>query len=452
MIEVTPTQIDQISDKRSEIESSAWTTPKKEDVWVSRHDLSSEILDEWRDHVKIPDQFNDFRRTEREGAIITNDGQPTGSMILNDARWETIERLLSLIDHPFELTSFLSFTEIESDLPIEETPTSEKTIDPKMDVLYLLSKPFMIKTFEAIDRDHWDSRYLPTSMNTRDVDTTIDEADVDQIGDVDQNVWNLSPQVVVTNHEILVQRYNYHDLIPTVLMHHGATVADREELSDDVRHGFELCDLYLAPGEEWRRQMNISTRIEVIGIPEADRFTSLDPPERKNVLFAPTNMEWGEGCLNRVGLDVIESFAHSEWELAFRPHPNDVYRNDDSIVEEAERKIESIDNIYLDDDRTPGEAIINSDILITDDSGIMTEWLHTRRPIIQITDIESDRDIRTLGVKIDEVPDVSLLDRLYDEGYHFWEQNQIDLTLSSLGIPMDGRASDRARDHIDLFR
>lgn len=327
--------------------------------------------------------------------------------------------------------------------------------DNDIDVLFIIGRPFKIKSFEPVyEKLDVGAAYLPVRQKARGINTTIPEANVDTIGDVDANIWDIDPKVVVANNYYNVHQNSFHNVYPLVMMHHGATLANREELDGNkIRPCYEYADHYCAPGDLWEDYIGpyTNTEITITGLPEADTLVDSISPNNKTILFAPTNMRWGKGCFNNVAHNVIDTFKDTEWKLLFRPHPHDTHREKDNVAEECRERIEDIDNIEFDDDRTPFESMKMSDILITDDSGLLTEWLHTGRPVIQITDIKGKRDLKKVGVHSNNIPSVSFIDDLYNNGYGPWDEQIIENTLESLGIPMDGKSSECVATIIESY-
>lgn len=330
--------------------------------------------------------------------------------------------------------------------------------DTRIDVLFLVRQPFMVKTFEPIYRHlTGDAAVLPCSLEARQTETSIPVLDPDTIGDVDENIIDINPRVVVVNNYYLVHHNDWHDLYETVMMQHGYTTAPREELDPDkTRPAYEWVDHYLAPGYEWQRTIGrrVDTEIHTVGIPEADDLVAeqdhdpVDETGTPTALFSPTNTRWGKGCLETQAQNIVETWDDSDWNLLFRPHPYDVHRADHDIVNRCLRQIRDSDNIILDVDRNPHESMKSADLMISDDSGIVTEWLHTGRPLIQVTDISGNRELRRLGIHVDGTPTPQRASRLIKRGYED-EIYPISEEIGQLGIPLDGQSGRRSATVIE---
>ncbi len=325
-------------------------------------------------------------------------------------------------------------------------------------ILYTFDRRFMRKTLEAID-GHVDraSAALPLRQSARGSQSSIPEVDapIESAADVDAAVADVDPDVVVQNHrfeaEVLDERPSYHDDYPVVHVRHGASVG-RGEVHNTTRDLGDVVDVALAPGERWaaeyRESMANDVRVAVVGVPEADDLVAAEPPGERRVLYAPTNHNYGGGSYVETAEDVLDVFEGSDYELRFRPHPMD--RREEpgkSVTERCRERIADLPNVAFDDADTPRESMLDADLLLSDYSGIVTEWLHTGRPLVQLTDVAADAAVPPLGYRTGDLS-IELLDRLSGDGYPPEVERRIDEQLAELGIPMDGRAGERAAEEV----
>ncbi|SEQ75254.1 hypothetical protein [Natrinema salaciae] len=322
-----------------------------------------------------------------------------------------------------------------------------------VEVLYAIERPFMRKTFEAIDR-HVDvtSAFVPVRTDARGCSNRIDELEVADPDAVDDNVRAIDPSVVVYNHRFGIDRFTFYEEYPLVHVRHGASIG-RGELSVTTATILEHVATALAPGERWAKAYRAAApstvRIAVVGIPEADALVGAPPPRARRVLYAPTNYLVGRGAYANTARAVVECFADTTYELLFRPHPTDRREEPGRSVTRACRdRIAELPNVVFDATATPTESMRRSDVLVSDYSGSIAEWLHTGRPLIQLTDIDApDRDVPRIGVTTDAI-DLDLVDDLYRNGEPTAVQRRRASWLASLGIPMDGRAGERAAEEV----
>ncbi|MFC6756756.1 MULTISPECIES: CDP-glycerol glycerophosphotransferase family protein [Haloarcula] len=317
-----------------------------------------------------------------------------------------------------------------------------------VDVLYAIERPFMRKTFEAVDR-HVDveSAYVPVREDARDCSDSIAEISVRDPDAVDANVRKVDPGVVVYNHRFGIDRFSFYEEYPLVHLRHGASIG-RGEVTVTTETILEHVSAALAPGERCTRAYRAvapdDVRVVTVGIPEADELVDAPSPRERRVLYAPTNYLVGRGAYANTARSVIECFAGTEYELLFRPHPTDRREGPGLAVTRACRtRIAEIPNVVFDTATTPTESMRRSDILVSDFSGTIAEWLHTGRPLIQLTDVDAaGKTVPPIGVTTETLTR-ELVDELYRNGEPESTKRRRASWLECLGIPMDGRAGER---------
>ncbi|NUB90209.1 hypothetical protein HTZ84_16955 [Haloterrigena sp. SYSU A558-1] len=320
-------------------------------------------------------------------------------------------------------------------------------------VLYAIERPFMRKTFEAIDR-HVDveSAFVPVRADARGCSDRIAEIEVRDPGAVDENVRAIDPAVVVYNHRFGIERFSFYEEYPLVHLRHGASIG-RGEISVTTGTMLERVAAALAPGERWARAYRAAAppdvTVAVVGLPEADALVDAPPPRERRVLYAPTNYMVGRGAYANTARSVVECFAGTEYELLFRPHPTDRREGPGlAVTRECRARIAELPNVVFDETATPTESMRRSDVLVSDYSGSIAEWLHTGRPLVQLTDIDApDRAVPEIGVTTDAI-DLALVDDLYNNGEPAPVARRRESWLEDLGIPMDGRAGERAASEV----
>lgn len=319
-----------------------------------------------------------------------------------------------------------------------------------VEVLYAVERRFMRKTFEAIDRHVTaSSAFVPLRPEVQGCSTAIRELPVDEPGDLDRQVREIDPAVVVYNSEFRLADLDFYRQYPLVHVRHGASIG-RGGPGFTVRNFRGRAAAALAPGERWARRyregFGDDTRVAVVGIPEADHLVGGEPPGEKLALYAPTNHNYGGGSYVRSAEAVLDAVADTDWELLFRPHPHD--RTEEpgrSVTERCRERIADLPNVAFDDAATPLASMRRADLLVSDYSGVIAEWLHTGRPLVQLSDLDADREVPAIGhvTPVAEL-DVATLDRLSADGYPDRLRRRHEAFVSDLGIPMDGRAGERA--------
>lgn len=319
-----------------------------------------------------------------------------------------------------------------------------------VNVLYAIQRAFMAKTFKAVD-EHVpvESAYLPMNVDARNACDAIPEASVDEVGDIDRQVRRIDPDVVVYNHRYRANDAEFHEEYPLVHVRHGASIG-RKEIEETSDKTGEAVDVALAPGRHWARRYEEvyppDVEVSVVGVPEADELVAMDPPREKRVLYAPTNHNYGGGSYLNTSHEIIDLFEGCDYELLFRPHPAD--RDEEpakALTEECRERIAGTPNVVFDENETPLASMLSSDILLSDYSGIVTEWLHCGRPLVQLTDIVSEENEVPMIGHVASVADLDIgtIDALYEGGYSDQIIRREAAFCSELGVPMDGQASKR---------
>ncbi|MFB6178947.1 MAG: CDP-glycerol glycerophosphotransferase family protein [Halorientalis sp.] len=321
-------------------------------------------------------------------------------------------------------------------------------------ILYTLDRRFMRKTFVTIDRHVGaSSAVLPLRSEEGGYPQSIPvfERSIASVDDLDAAVFDIDPDVIVQNHrfaaEVLDEQPAYQTEYPLVHVRHGASLGRGEEWNTTRDLG-DVVDLALAPGRKWARHYRTafpdSVDVRVVGIPEADDLVQTTPPRDRHVLYAPTNHNYGGGSYLRSAQRVLDVFAGSDYHLRFRPHPMDrIEEPGKTLTDACKDRIADLPSVTFDDTTTPRESLLWADLLISDCSGIVTEWLHTDRPLVQLTDTEADLDVPIVGLPTETLT-LDLVDRLYERGYPDAVERTRANTLAELGVPMDGKAGERA--------
>lgn len=320
-------------------------------------------------------------------------------------------------------------------------------------ILYTYDRAFMRKTFEAIDR-HVDveSAYLALGPGAEGSSETLHEIERGPDESIDDAVDRVDPDVVVRNHRLRPGEFDFDGDRRVVHVRHGASVG-RGEVDVTLRHLGDVVDVALAPGERWARRYREGfpdgVEVAVVGVPEADELVERDPPRGRRVLYAPTNHNYGGGSYLHTAEHVLDTFADTDYELLFRPHPMDrVEEPGKSVTERCRERIGTLPNVTFDEAETPGESLLAADLLVSDYSGIVTEWLHTDRPLVQLTTLDADgREVPEAGYRTDRL-DLETVDDLYAHGPPDDVRERRDAFRADLGIPMDGRAGERAATEV----
>ncbi len=135
----------------------------------------------------------------------------------------------------------------------------------------------------------------------------------------------------------------------------------------------------------------------------------IEDATRKTVLYAPT-WSWGNGTLKKYGFKFCEELS-AEYNVVVRPHAYD-RRNVPALVRQVRRA--GLKNVYFSQPsdlrrHDTMDDFLVSDILISDTSSIVYEYLITRKPVISIrTDFSNQHkmpahlDINSVATHFDD--------------------------------------------------
>jgi YidC/Oxa1 family membrane protein insertase len=107
-----------------------------------------------------------------------------------------------------------------------------------------------------------------------------------------------------------------------------------------------------------------------------------DKHKKIKILIAPT---WGENNIFNHCIDeLLKNLVISDYEIHLRPHPMTL-RNNYSQIQELKKRYSSNNNFILNEDHVDRKILFESDILITDWSGVGIEYgLGLLKPVIYI--------------------------------------------------------------------
>lgn len=121
--------------------------------------------------------------------------------------------------------------------------------------------------------------------------------------------------------------------------------------------------------------------LDVLG----DDLAALQPPMRKqngpiSVLLAPT---WGSnGLLARFGLDLLLPMAEAGFDLTIRPHPQS-RTSEATMLAKLEKALAPFSNVRWDHATSALAAMVDSDVLVSDLSGIVFDYAFVlERPVV----------------------------------------------------------------------
>lgn len=242
----------------------------------------------------------------------------------------------------------------------------------------------------------------------------------------------------------ILESYNYHFLSGPKHLEKLRDVGVNIPDTDLIKIGNPRFDAYI------NGQIDREQCIENIGI--VDR-------NRKNVLYAPT-WKWGNGTLHKYVYHFCKELTR-EFNLIIRPH---FFERQYIPIIKAWTKIQGIKHVYF---SNPSDILNHdtlhdfaaSDILISDTSSILYEYLITRKPVIiaqvdcdELHNMPESMDIRSVASIFDNSPGSDILKivrrNLEDQG----QKEKYQQLLHNCFYFNDGRCTDRAVAFINNLR
>jgi len=109
--------------------------------------------------------------------------------------------------------------------------------------------------------------------------------------------------------------------------------------------------------------------------------------ERTNILLAPT---WGpNGALSRYRMRLIDVLVSTGFDITIRPHPQQL-KSEVSLINELKSESKKIDSVIWDLDSSGHNSMLRSNIMISDLSGIIFDYVFVyEKPVIAL-DYELD--------------------------------------------------------------
>lgn len=168
------------------------------------------------------------------------------------------------------------------------------------------------------------------------------------------------------------------------------------------------------------RRNSQKKQIEIIGCAYLDILRSklksgqynygLFSSKRPTILISPT---WGEhGLLNRYGRQILSLLAGTrDFNIIVRPHPQS-FISEKKLMDDLLGSYPDSDNLKWDTEKDPLKAMYHSDLMISDFSGIIYDFLFLfERPVLTFkSQLEKrGREAMDLG---DDSADIKLLDRI----------------------------------------
>ena len=168
--------------------------------------------------------------------------------------------------------------------------------------------------------------------------------------------------------------------------------------------GIDHYDAILITGEYQRTQVRELERLrnlpekEIVltGIPYLDVMAEKNekaeklPEHKRTVLLAPS---WGaNGMLSRYGERILSALKSTGYEIIVRPHPQS-FTSEKDMIEALMKKFPETENFSWNRDNDNFEVLRRSDILISDFSAVMFEYMLIFDKPIMYAEFEFDKSV-----------------------------------------------------------
>ena len=224
-------------------------------------------------------------------------------------------------------------------------------------------KPFYIQNFEAALFPKLDSRAVVMTL------PDLNRFYIKKTTNPGVNHIYVFHAVGSTHLQYNFGAFDHYDTIFCVGPHHETELRKAEELyglppKTMVRYGYPYLE------QVYQVHQDYSSR------------NAPTPEGRKTVLIAPT---WGANCILETCIDEIAAvLSRTEFNVVVRPHPEFCKRRP-QVINRLKKSLAGSANIRLELDLVSGLNVHNTDILITDWSGIGFEFAFgTGRPVLFI--------------------------------------------------------------------
>ena len=158
---------------------------------------------------------------------------------------------------------------------------------------------------------------------------------------------------------------------------------------------FKNYDIILSNGEYQSKELRLAEEIfsfpkkEIVNsgyffLDNIKKKANLKSKEKRHVLFAPSWNYNNENLFNDYGIDIISNLLSKNFILTLRPHPEH-YKRSKNTINKINKLFLNDKNFFLDKSISNLKSLEKAEILITDNSSIVFEFmLIFKRPIIYI--------------------------------------------------------------------
>ena len=162
-----------------------------------------------------------------------------------------------------------------------------------------------------------------------------------------------------------------------------------------TKSAFKNYDIILSNGEYQSKELRLAEekfsfpKKEIVNsgyffLDNIKKKANLKSKEKRHILFAPSWNYNNENLFNDYGIDVISNLLSKNFILTLRPHPEH-YKRSKNTINKINKLFTNNKNFFLDKSISNLKSLEKAEILITDNSSIVFEFmLIFKRPIIYL--------------------------------------------------------------------
>jgi len=171
-----------------------------------------------------------------------------------------------------------------------------------------------------------------------------------------------------------------------------------------TKFAFKNYDIILTNGEYQSRELRLAEKVfdfpkkEIVNtgyfyLDNIKKKANFNLNEKSHILFAPSWNYNKENLFNDYGIDIITKLISQNFKVTLRPHPEHYKRSINTINKISDIFLKN-NNFFFDKETSNLKSLEKAEILITDNSSIVFEFvLIFKRPIIYIDYLEKIHNI-----------------------------------------------------------
>tara|TARA_B100000795_G_scaffold268355_1_gene255162 strand:- start:99 stop:1223 length:1125 start_codon:yes stop_codon:yes gene_type:complete len=179
---------------------------------------------------------------------------------------------------------------------------------------------------------------------------------------------------------------------------------------------FQKYDIVMSNGEYQTKELKLVE--EQLNFPKKEIINSgyffldnikkkadINCKEKRHILLAPSWNYSKKNLFDDYGINLIENLLSNNFILTFRPHPEH-YKRSVNTMKKIDKLFSGKKNFFLDKNFSNLNSLEKAEILITDNSAIVFEFMFIfKRPIIYVDYKEKNHNINRDKISIDTIED-----------------------------------------------